>query len=110
MNMTRCNDAHEPARTRQEAAMLPAMAKRVNHGRLLMPQDETVFRPVETMTEAAQVSEQPTGSMTGRSVLRSITLPGIGCMRSGKRPRRMRNCHATHAVQIVPVDCYLCRR
>ena len=107
---TLSNDAHEPARAAHEAAMLPAMAKQQGNGRLLYPGDETAFRPVDWTQEPVSESASGSGSMAGRAVLHSFTLPGIDRMRSGKRPGRRRPGRVNSTVQVVPVDCYLCRR
>lgn len=88
--MTRYTNAHEPAMTVQEAAMLPAIAAS-NPGRLAMPLNASHFIPV-TMAEAETeaTAEVRRGSAAGRAILHAdgVNLPGVsrmGCRRGRRR-------------------------
>lgn len=96
--MTRYTNAHEPAMTLQEAAMLPAIAP-ASPGYLVMPLDASHFVPVTDVQEASAPRQ---GSAAGRAILRAdgVNLPGVGRMSCARgRHRRVQ----------VEMDCdYIC--
>ncbi|MBE5803376.1 MAG: hypothetical protein E7316_02580 [Clostridiales bacterium] len=81
----RDTNAHIPAMSLQEAAMLPAIAP-ANPGHITMPLDKTHFVPVR-MTQDTTLLRQ--GSPAGRAILRAagVNLPGVSRMGCAARRR-----------------------
>ena len=100
--MMRYLNAHEPALTPQEAAMLTAMPASggIRRTNLLMPRDEQHFVSTDTPVQAAVIAPRQ-GSVAGRAVLHAagISLPGVqgmsrGCRRHQDRQQAVPTCFA----------------
>lgn len=86
--MTSDMSIHEPALTRQEAAMLPAIGSS-GFSRMLRPERKTDFIPIDfTFADMAGAFARH-GCSAGRAVLHSpgVSLPGPEGMRRGCRSR-----------------------
>ena len=105
--MMRYVNAHEPALTRQEAALLPALLTGAGQTRLrpniIWPQNEENFVSFEVNDVVYRVPEQlyvqRRGSIAGRAVLTTagVSLPGVEGMRRG--------CRRAQDRQVEPPPC-----
>ena len=85
--MTTYTNAHEPAMTPQEAAMLPAIVP-TSPGFLVMPRNESHFVPVASIAPVEEAIQRQ-GSAAGRAILRAagVNLPGVSRMGCANRRR-----------------------